>query len=104
MFNHFILLAGKRRFQSISSNDYAERITPACPKNTLRKNQWAVRTFQKWKEEVINEASAEFKEVTDILENNDLMTMTGHELNLCVSVFVLSLKKEDGGEYKGNSK
>lgn len=81
-----------------------EKSKPFCPPNTLKKNQWALNTFFKWRTELLTEGTCEIPGVFDVVSSKeDICQMTTSEMDVILSVFILSLKKADGGDYTADS-
>lgn len=93
---------GPARFNTVGQQQLEQMSMPFVPENTMRKNMWALNLYAKWRLEVLQSG------VNDVLDpellqtiqtNSDILALTNNQLNAVLSVFVLSLKKEDGSRY-----
>ena len=101
-FNIF-LFQTQRFAEPVADGEVEERSRAGIPKNTQRRNKWAVNTWIKWSiarnnrrivEEDDNVMSDKFTKILISLDH-----MPDDQLNYWVAKFILEVRKEDGSMY-----
>ncbi len=86
-------VSSSSRFVEVSAEDIENCVKSRVPKNTVKKVEWVVRLFRKWKDEWCGRLGNQRK-VYKSMEEFDKS-----DLDLCLQFFLCEVRKVDGSKY-----